>query len=84
MNRLTPLNSLVDTNIPKGYARVHVSVGPHCCWACTATPVSKPALPNHCQIAFKFGKTGIFETGPAIMAGAGFETEVAVRALIKQ
>jgi hypothetical protein len=36
-------------------------------------------LPNHhCQIASKFGKTGIFETEPAILAGVGYETEVAV------
>jgi hypothetical protein len=51
--------------------------------ACSATLVSKPGLPNHCRIASKFGKTGIFETGHAILAraGFGFGTRVAERAL---
>jgi hypothetical protein len=30
---------------------------------------------------FNFGKPGDFETGPCNLAGSGFETEVAVRAL---
>jgi hypothetical protein len=36
-------------------------------WARKVTSVSKPALPNR-----KFGKTGVFETGPAILAGVGW------------
>ena len=37
----------------------------------SATPefqISKPAPPNHCQIASKFGKSGVFETGPCNLA----------------
>jgi hypothetical protein len=30
-----------------------------------------------------FGKSGVFETGPCNLAGAGFETGVAERALIR-
>ena len=37
----------------------------NCSRAHSATPVSKLALPNHCQIASKFCKSGVFETGVA-------------------
>ena len=53
----------------------------YCFRARSATPVSKPVLPDHCQIASKFGKSGVFETGPWKLAGPGFETGVVEQGL---
>jgi hypothetical protein len=39
------------------------------------SPYSNSGFKTGCQIASKFGKTGIFfEAEPAILAGASFET----------